>query len=462
MASIGYNVFEKGEYISKKEKGMLKTRQNHFFYKTTIFIVLLLLCVINNGDQGISAGTKGVYKNIEVLSEVLHKIERNYVEDTDPQDVLYGAIKGMVRTLDPHSFFMSPEEYKELMVETKGKFSGVGIEITIRNHVLTVVSPIEGTPAFKAGIKAGDQIIMIGDKSSKELSIMDAVKLIRGPKGSKIKLTIRRKETEKPIDFMITRDVIPIKSVRSFSLPFDIGYLRIANFQGNTSKELSKALEDMENKKRLKGLILDLRNNPGGLLSQAVKVADKFLDSGLIVSIKGRDKKEEESVAHKNGKPRKYPMIVLVNEGSASASEIVAGALQDNKRALILGSTTFGKGSVQTLFPLSDGSGLRLTTAIYYTPSGRSIQAKGIEPDIKVAFIPTKEETEPKKPAFIRERDLKGHIKKETPDLKEEEKSGAVPDEESRIQTRIDNDNQLRRAIQILRSWNIFSTLESR
>jgi len=441
---------------------MLKTRHNHFFYKTTIFIVLLLLCVINNGDQDISAGTKEAYKNIEVLSEVLHKIERNYVEDTDPQDVLYGAIKGMVRTLDPHSFFMSPEEYKELMVETKGKFSGVGIEITIRNHVLTVVSPIEGTPAFKAGIKAGDQIIMIGDKSSKELSIMDAVKLIRGPKGSKIKLTIRRKEIEKPIDFMITRDVIPIKSVRSFSLPFDIGYIRISNFQSNTSKELSKALEDMEDKKELKGLILDLRNNPGGLLSQAVKVADKFLDSGLIVSIKGRDKKEEESVAHKNGKPRKYPMIALVNEGSASASEIVAGALQDNKRALILGSTTFGKGSVQTLFPLSDGSGLRLTTAIYYTPSGRSIQAKGIEPDIKVAFIPPKEKAEPKKPAFIRERDLKGHIKKEIPDLKENKKSGAVPDEESRIQTRIDNDNQLRRAIQILRSWNIFSSLESR
>jgi carboxyl-terminal processing protease len=440
---------------------MLKTRHNRFFYKTTLFIVLIVLCVINNGDQDISAGTKEVYKNIEVLSEVLDKIEKNYVADTDPQDVLYGAIKGMVRTLDPHSFFMSPEEYKELMVETKGKFSGVGIEITIRNHVLTVVSPIEGTPAFKAGIKAGDQIIMIGDKSSKELSIMDAVKLIRGPKGSKIKLTIRRKKIEKPIDFMITRDVIPIKSVRSFSLPFDIGYVRISNFQGNTSKELSKALEDVENKKGLKGLILDLRNNPGGLLSQAVKVADDFLDSGLIVSIKGRDRKEEKSIAHMNRKPRKYPMIVLVNEGSASASEIVAGALQDNKRALILGSTTFGKGSVQTLFPLSDGSGLRLTTAIYYTPSGRSIQARGISPDIKVAFIPPKEKAEPKKPAFIREMDLKGHIKKETPDLKEAEKSGAVPDEESRIQTRIDNDNQLRRAIQILRSWNIFSTLES-
>jgi len=441
---------------------MLKTRHSHFFYKISIFIVLLLLCVINNGDQDISAGTKEVYKNIEVLSEVLHKIEKNYVKDTDPQDVLYGAIKGMVKTLDPHSHFMSPEEYKELMVETKGKFSGVGIEIAIKNNVLTVISPIEGTPAFKAGIKAGDQIIMVEGKSTKDLSIMDAVKLIRGPKGSKIKLTIRRKEVEKPIDFMITRDVIPIKSVRSFFLPFDIGYIRISNFQGNTSKDLSKALEDMENKKALKGLILDLRNNPGGLLSQAVEVADDFLDSGLIVSIKGRDKKEVESVAHKNGKSRKYPMIVLVNEGSASASEIVAGALQDNKRALILGSTTFGKGSVQTLFPLSDGSGLRLTTAIYYTPSGRSIQASGIEPDIKVDFMPPKKQVEPKKPTFIREMDLKGHIKRETPDSKEGKKSGAVPDEESRIQRRIDSDNQLRRAIQILRSWNIFSTLEQR
>jgi len=440
---------------------MLKTRHNHFFYKTTIFIVLLLLCIINNGHQDILAGTKEVYKNIEVLSEVLHKIEKNYVEDTDPQEVIYGAIKGMVRTLDPHSSFMNPEEYQDFMIQTKGSFFGVGIEITIRNHVLTVVSPIEGTPAFKAGIKAGDQIIMIGDKSSKELSIMEAAKLIRGPKGSKIKLTIRRKETEKPIDFIITRDMIPIKNVRSFLLPSDIGYIRISNFQSNTDKELSKTLEGMENKKGLKGLILDLRNNPGGLLSQAVKVADEFLDSGLIVSIKGRDKKEEKSVAHKNGKPRRYPMIVLVNEGSASASEIVAGALQDNKRALVLGSTTFGKGSVQILFPLSDGSGLSLTTAMYYTPSGRSIQASGIEPDIRVAFVPPKEKVEPKKSSIIRERDLKGHIRKETPASEGEKKSEVLPDEESRIQRRIDNDNQLRRAIQILRSWNIFSRLES-
>ena len=441
---------------------MLKTRHKRFFYQAIIFICVIFFLFIIDSYQGVLADTKEVYKNIEVFSEVLRKIEKNYVEGADSKKLIYGAIKGMVKTLDPHSFFMSPKEYEELMIQTKGSFSGVGIEITIRDNILTVVSPIEGTPAFKAGIKAGDHIIMVGDKSTKDLSIMEAVKLIRGPKGSKVKLTISRKGLEKPIDFLITRDVIPIKSVRSFFLPFDIGYIRVSNFQSDTGQELSKALKEVESKKKLKGLILDLRNNPGGLLSQAVKVADEFLDSGLIVSIKSRDRKEEKSVAHKNGKPRKYPMIVLVNEGSASASEIVAGALQDNKRALILGSTTFGKGSVQTLFPLSDGSGLRLTTAIYYTPDGRSIQASGIEPDIKVAFIPPKEKPTVKRHHVIREKDLERHIEKETPESIEEEKGGILLDEESRIQKRIDKDNQLRRAIQILHSWNIFSKIDSR
>ena len=440
---------------------MVKTKHNHCFYQALIFICLMFSLLASDGYQDVLAGTKEAYRNIEVLTDVLHKIEKNYVEGTDPKELIYGAIKGMVRTLDPHSFFMSQEEYKELMIETKGSFSGVGIEITIRNNVLTVVSPIEGTPAFKAGIKAGDEIIMIGGKPTKNFSIMEAVKFIRGPKGSKIRLTVRRKGAEKPIDFLITRDVIPIKSVRSFFLAPDIGYVRISNFQSNTGQELLKALEEMESKKRVKGLILDLRNNPGGLLSQAVKVADEFLDSGLIVCIKGRDNKEEKSVAHKNGKPRRYPLIVLINGGSASASEIVAGALQDNNRALLLGSTTFGKGSVQTLFSLSDGSGLRLTTAIYYTPSGRSIQASGIEPDIKVAFIPPKEKPTAKKPRIIREKDLEGHIQREPPEVEEEEESKISTDERSDIQKRIDNDNQLRSAIQILQSWNILSKVES-
>jgi carboxyl-terminal processing protease len=344
------------------------------------------------------------------------------------------------------------------MIETKGSFTGVGIELTIRDKVLTVVSPIEGTPAFEAGIKAGDKIIMIEDKSTEDTSIMEAVKLIRGPKGSKVKLTIRRSGLEKPIEFMITRDVIPIRSVRSSFLPFDIGYIRISNFQSDTGQELSKTLEDLENKRRLRGLILDLRNNPGGLLSQAVEVTDEFLDSGLIVSIKGRDDKEEKSIAHKDKKPRKYPMIVLVNGGSASAAEIVAGALQDNKKALILGTATFGKGSVQTLYPLSDGSGLRLTTALYFTPKGRSIQTEGIKPDIEVVFVPPQEEVTEKKPQILRERDLEGHIEKEPPEPKGDEEEGVLLD----VLKRIDDDNQLRRAIQILQSWNIFSTMEGR
>jgi len=437
---------------------MVGGRRKHLFKWAIISMCVILSPLIRDSHGDALASTEEVYKNIEIFSEVLRKIEKNYVDETDPKELIYGAIKGLVGTLDPHSFFMSPDEYKELMIETEGSFTGVGIELTIRDKVLIVVSPIEGTPAFKAGIEAGDQIIMIGDKSTKDTSIMEAVKLIRGPKGSKVKLTVRRKGVEKPIEFVITRDVIPIRSVRSSFLPFDIGYIRVSNFQSDTGQELSKTLEDLENKRKLKGLILDLRNNPGGLLSQAIEVADEFLDSGLIVSVKGRDDKEEKSIAHKDKKPRKYPMIVLVNGGSASAAEIVAGALQDNKKALILGTATFGKGSVQTLYPLSDGSGLRLTTALYFTPKGRSIQAEGIKPDIEVVFVPPQEEVTEKELQVLRERDLEGHIEKEPPELKGDEEEGISPD----VLKRIDDDNQLRRAIQILESWNIFSAMEGR
>jgi carboxyl-terminal processing protease len=441
---------------------MFKIKRTHCLYQALVFMVIMFFLLISGGSQNVVADTEEVYKNIEVFSEVLRKVEKNYVESTDAKELIYGAIKGMVQTLDPHSSFITPEDYKELMIETKGSFPGVGIVITIKDTVLTVVSPIEGTPAYEAGMKAGDQIIMIGDKSTKDISIREAVRLIRGPKGTKVKLTVKRKDLEKPIDFVITRDVIPIKSVRSFSLPSDLGYIRISNFQSNTGEDLAKVLKKMDKDKALKGLILDLRNNPGGLLSQAVKVADAFLDSGLIVTIKSRDEREQKSVAHKETKSRTYPMIVLVNEGSASASEIVAGALQDNKRALILGTTTFGKGSVQTLFPLSDGSGLRLTTALYYTPRGTSIQASGIEPDIKVAFVPPTEEPAIKDKSVIRERDLEGHLENDAPEQEEGQESEKVPDERTNIEKRIANDNQLNRAIQILQSWNIFSTIESR
>jgi carboxyl-terminal processing protease len=444
----------------KREQRMFKTRSAQCVCQAVLFMVLISFLVISGSSQQVVADTKEAYKSIEVFSEVLRKIEKNYVEGTDAKELVYGALKGMVQTLDPHSSFITPEDYKELMIETKGSFPGVGIVITMKNNVLTVVSPIEGTPADKAGIKAGDQIVMIGDRSTKDISIREAVKLIRGPKGTKVKLTVQRKGLEKPMEFVITRDVIPIRSVRSFSLPHDLGYIRISNFQSNTADDLAETLGEMEQKTQLQGLVLDLRNNPGGLLSQAVKVADEFLDSGLIVSIKSRDDKEQKSVADRNDKLRKYPMVVLVNEGSASASEIVAGALQDNKRALVLGTTTFGKGSVQTLFPLSDGSGLRLTTALYYTPNGRSIQASGIEPDIKVAFVEASEEPTIKKKTVIRERDLEGHIEQEGPEPAEGEESEIVPDERTDIEKRVARDNQLRRAIQILHSWSIFSVME--
>jgi carboxyl-terminal processing protease len=446
---------DRGNNHEERREEMIRTKAT--IYLAFAITLVILLTFAGDGSKGVCGGTEEVYKNIEVLTEVLRRIEKNYVEGAEPKKLIYGAIKGMVGTLDPHSFFMSPDEYRELMIETKGSFTGVGIEITIRNNVLTVVSPIEGTPAFEAGIKAGDRIIKIDDTSTKDFSIMEAVKLIRGPKGTEVTLTISRDEAEKPIEFVIIRDVIPIKSVRSLSFPRGITYVRISNFQSDTGEELSKVLRELGEKEDLKGLVLDLRNNPGGLLSQAVEVADEFLDSGVIVSIKGRDNQEEKTYAQSGDITGGVPIVALINGGSASASEIVAGALQDNQRALILGTTTFGKGSVQTLFPLSDGSGLRLTTALYYTPSGRSIQASGITPDIEVAFVPPKEGVKQAKRPLIREKDLEGHIEKE---VEEHEEGEPVSDEKSRLQTLINNDNQLRSAIQVLQSWEIFSAME--
>ncbi len=392
------------------------------------------------------------YKNLDLFIEVLREIQKNYVEPVDVKKLIYGAIKGMVRTLDPHSSFMTKDEYKELMIETKGKFSGVGIEITIRDGMLTVVAPIEGTPAYKAGIKSGDKIIKINDKPTKNMTLMDAVKLIRGPKGTKVKLTILRKGVNKPLEFVIVRDVIPLRSVKGFMLSSSIGYVRITSFQSNTSKQLKHILSKLE-KHHLKGLILDLRNNPGGLLSQAVKVSDVFLDSGVIVSTRGRVRSQNFiAYAHKNLVKRDYPIIVLVNAGTASASEIVAGALQDNKRALIVGTKTFGKGSVQTVIPLSDGSALRLTTARYYTPSGRCIQVKGIEPDIEVPFIPPKEIKKEMRFRFIREKDLgKNVLGIEKGKRMNKEKEIKLSKEAEKL---IKNDNQVRFALRFLEHWD--------
>jgi carboxyl-terminal processing protease len=381
---------------------------------------------------------------------------------------------------------MTQKDYEDLMVNTKGRFDGVGIEITIRENMLTVVSPIEGTPAYEAGIKAGDQIVKIDGELSMDMSLTDAVSLIRGARGTKVNLTIRREGVGELLEFFITRDEIPITSVRHYLLKPDIAYVRISTFQGETDRDLAKALEEIEEGRELAGLILDLRGNPGGLLNQSISVSDLFLDSGIIVSTKGRDDIQNMSVsAEKNDTTRVYPMIVLVNNGSASASEIVAGALQDNKRALILGTQTFGKGSVQTILPLSDGSGLRLTTANYYTPSGRSIQASGITPDIILDYVPpTKDEEEEGDGFILREEDLPNHLEPDeqeevenptpAPVSNDDEKGADVDTEElgvdeeekddetkERIRVLVEEDNQVRHALELIQTWSVFSKLKS-
>lgn len=430
--------------------------------KITMISVALLAVLLFKGGRGVKADNEDLYKNIEIFTEVLRQIEDNYVESQDAQTLIYGAIKGMVQGLDPHSSFMTKEEHQDLLIETKGSFSGIGIEITVKDNILTVVSPIEGTPAYKAGLKAGDKIIKIEDKPTNDMTLMDAVNLIRGPKGTEIRLTISREGIDKPLSFRITRDMIPLKSVRHYMLKPDIGYMRISTFQGNTAEDLSSALNDVEGNGKLKGLILDLRNNPGGLLREAIAVSDLFLDSGLIVSTKGRNPEQDiiES-AHKNDRERNYPIIVLVNEGSASASEIVAGALQDNKRALILGSKTFGKGSVQTILPLSDGSGLRLTTARYYTPSGKSIQASGIIPDIELEYIPPVENDASESPHFIREKDLEGHMKNDNLNQQGQEEITETEESDKIVKRLLEKDNQVHQAVQLLQSWNVISQIKT-
>lgn len=435
------------------------------FLKGKLIIHLFLLCLLASGvlllnSRGIevNADTKEAYRSIELFTEVLREVEKSYVEPQDSQKLISGAIKGMVQSLDPHSSFMSKEEYSELMMETKGSFTGIGIEITVKDNVLTVVSPIEGSPADKAGLKAGDRIIKVGDQSTKDMTLMEAVKMIRGPKGTQVKLTVVREGQAEPLEFAITRDVIPLTSVRQQRLTPEVGYVRISNFQSKTAEELDGALTDLEKGGKLKGLVLDLRNNPGGLLAQAIDVSELFLDKGVIVSTKGRNSQQDiVAEAHKEKADRNYPIIVLVNSGSASASEIVAGALQDNHRAVILGTRTFGKGSVQTIIRLSDGSGLRLTTARYYTPSGKSIQLSGITPDIELAFVPPLEKDDKKGRASLREEDLQGHMLKEgaKPHPGEEGK----PSAEAKPAELIERDNQVRHALELLKTWSVFKKI---
>ena len=451
--------------------------------------LLALVWLAAGGAQTVQAVARDGYENVEVFTNILAIVQKNYVDPVSTKQLIEGAINGMLTSLDPHSAYLTPDLYRELQVDTQGSFGGLGIEITVKNGILTVVSPIEDTPAFRAGIKPGDQILKIEGEFTKDMSLVEAVKKMRGPKGTKITLTLRREGVPELFDVVVTRELIQIQSVKARALDKGYGYARVTQFQERTDEDLEKAIEQLskQNNGKLEGLVLDLRNNPGGLLTQAVRVSDLFLDSGMIVYTDGRlESQKQRYYSHKRKNHVDCPMVVLVNGGSASAAEIVAGALQDHRRALILGTQTFGKGSVQTILPLGDNSALRLTTARYYTPRGRSIQATGITPDIimsnEVASVrPIGAQGE--SGDFLREENLRGHFNNgggtpATPD--ESEKPGKtqpptnLPPPDSKAppvdpgagaasadvrEGEPGRDPQLDRALELLKSWKVFKAL---
>lgn len=435
-----------------------------------LFLITGAFIIFNKGSDTPVLGRES-YEDLRVFAEAISLVQKNYVEEVDTKDLIYGAIKGMLSQLDPHTTFMTPDMYKEMQVDTKGEFGGLGIQISIKDKKLVIIAPIEDTPAWRAGLKAGDHIYKIDGEPTKDMTLSDAVKKMRGQKGTEVTLTILREGEKDPLEFTIVRDIIKLKSVKYEMIEDNIGYVHLLQFQERTGRDLRKALKDLE-EQGMKSLVLDLRNNPGGLLKVAVEVSEVFLKKGkLIVSVKGREGDEEEYISSATDAREDFPMVVLVNEGSASASEIVAGALHDWGRAVILGTLTFGKGSVQTVFSLSDGSGMRLTTAKYYTPRGISIQNTGITPDIVVKAY-TEEEGGEKK--VIREKDLKRHLENNTLPSGEEEKT--IKEEEDQIKKDgkedkkeglpsvvepegKEGDIQLLRAIDLLKGWEIFKGL---
>ncbi len=436
---------------------------------------LFVLSVVMFGPgvyRGLSDNREETYQGLKIFSDVIELVEKDYVDEVEPKKMIENAIQGMVGSLDPHSSLLTPEAFKELQIDTHGEFTGIGIHVTMRNNLVTVISPIEGTPAYRAGIKAGDRIVKVDGTTTEDLR--DAVKRMRGPKGTRVNITIIRENESNPLDFELVRDVIPIHSVKSTMLQEGYGYVWVTHFRENTYDDLVAALEKLEAKKPgLKGLLLDLRDNPGGVLDQAIRISDLFLDKGIIMTSKGRQKRHNRTYRAQSGdsKSRTYPMVVLINGGSASASEIVAGALQDQKRALILGTTSFGKGSVQAIENLRDGYALKLTIARYYTPSGRSIQAKGVEPDIEVVHQ-ILDDAAAEKRQLLTERDLANHLDAEPEGKKTQKKRPEPPAKKENTKqppSRLSpldakemmKDSQVRRAMDILISYDIFQKLSN-
>src|SRR5881396_1974044 len=434
---------------------------------TIVFVATLVTGVLIGKGWDRAVMATETYEELKTFTEVLALVQKHYVEEVKPKDLVYGAIRGMLATLDPHSAFMPPDVYKEVQVETKGEFGGVGIQIGMKENRLTVIAPIDGTPAERAGVKAADIILKVNNESTKDMTLMDAVQKMRGPKGTKVTLTMHREGAAEPLVFTLTREIIKIESVKAKMLEGNIGYIRLTQFQDQTARDMAAALKKLREQK-MQPLILDLRNNPGGLLTSAIEVSEQFVgQSRLIVYIKTREGRKDDYVSHNKEQPDDYPIIVLVNEGSASASEIVAGALQDWGRAVVVGVLTFGKGSVQTILPLGDRSGVRLTTAKYYTPKGRSIHGVGINPDIVVKGKQTA--TPP-----IRERDLDKTLREPgtspqpsplqdnpaapKPEPKESKKDReAAKDKEGKEKD--EEDPQLQKAVELLKSWIIFKDL---
>ncbi|HEX6531901.1 MAG TPA: S41 family peptidase [Nitrospira sp.] len=453
---------------------MMEQNQRRRFWMLGPMVMVALLSgvLIGKGWERTGHATE-TYEELRTFSEVLTQVQKNYVDDTKVKDLVQGAIRGMLSTLDPHSAYMTPEMYKEMQVETKGEFGGVGIQIGVKENRLAVIAPIDGTPAQRAGIKAGDFITKVNDESTKDLSLMDAVQKMRGPKGTKVNLTIQRDGAADPLQFTLVRDTIKIESVKSKVME-NIGYVKLTQFQEATGRDLGRVLKQFKDQK-VQSTILDLRNNPGGLLTAAVEVSEQFLPNGkLVVYTKGRESKKDEWFAKGRDQMDDSPMIILVNEGSASASEIVAGALQDYGRAVIVGTTSFGKGSVQTILPLGDGSGLRLTTAKYYTPKGRSIQSTGITPDIVIKPQPPTTVAKAEGKPGDKEADGKASKPPVAGPGKEQsavvpkgaedgvQKNGAAPTApplDLSGEPSLEQDVQLQKAVELLKTWKIFKEL---